>query len=116
MWFLSGMDYMGGIETFRAWVKKPGNLSMVDKVSIEELLPLKGIAEDALSIGQDEMPDCKGFKHMGFESHLIYDPEAQAAAELSPWIERQAYLDVDSTGSVNSSTKSWGARDNDPNN
>jgi chromosome segregation ATPase len=45
------VGYMGGIETFRAWVKKPRNFSKVDTVSVEELLPLKGMAEDALTIG-----------------------------------------------------------------
>ena len=101
------MGYMGGIKTFRAWVKKPKNFSKVDKVSVEELLPLKGIAKDALSIGQEEMPDCKGIKRMGFEPYLIYDPEAQAAAELSPRIECQADSNVDSMGLVNSSAESW---------
>jgi hypothetical protein len=78
----------------------------VDKVSVEELLPLKGIAEDALSIGQEEMPDCKGIKCMGFDPHLIYDSEAQAVAQLSPRAEHQANSDVDSTGSMNSSAES----------
>ena len=101
------VGYMGGIETFWAWVKKPENFSKVDKVFVEELLPLKGIAEDALSIEQEEMPNCKGIKRMGFKPHLIYDLEAQAVAWLSPRIERQADSDVDSTRSMNSSVESW---------
>ena len=46
------MGYIGGIETFRAWVKKLKNFSKVDKVSIEELLPLKGIADDTCPSGK----------------------------------------------------------------
>jgi hypothetical protein len=98
---------MGGIETFWAWVKKPENYLKVDTVSIEALLPLKGIAEDALAIGQEEMPDCRGIKRMGFEPHLLYDPEARAAARLSPRAERQVDSDVDSTGSAVSFAESW---------
>jgi hypothetical protein len=90
------VGYMGGIETFQAFVRKPENFLKEDTVYVEELLPLKGIAEDALAIGQEEMPDCRGIKHMGFEPHLLYDPEARAAARLSPRVERQADSDVDS--------------------
>jgi hypothetical protein len=89
----------------------------VDTVSVEELLPLKGIAEDALAIRQEEMPDCRGIKRMGFEPHLIYNPEAQAAVELPLRAERQADSDIDSTGSVGSSAESWDHVPNtDPNN
>ena len=70
-------------------------------------MPLKGIAEDALSIGQEEMPNCRGIKRMGFELHLIYDPEARATAEFSPRVECQADSDIDSMGSVNSFAESW---------
>jgi hypothetical protein len=97
------------LKPFEAWVRKPGNFLKVDTVYVEELLPLKGIAEDALAIGQEEMPDCRGIKHMGFEPHLLYDPEARAAARLSPRVERQADLDVDSIGSVGSFAESWDA-------
>jgi hypothetical protein len=88
---------MGGIETFQAWVKKPRNFSKVDIVSVEELLPLKGMVKDALTIGQKEMPDCRGIKCIRFEPHLIYDLGARAAAELPPRAERQADSDIDST-------------------
>jgi hypothetical protein len=79
---------MGGIETFRAWVKKLRNFSKVDTVSIEELLPLKGMAKDALTIGQKEMPNCRGIKRIRFEPYLIYDPGARAVAKLPPRAER----------------------------
>jgi hypothetical protein len=101
------MGYMEGIETLRAWVQKPGNFPRVDKVAIEELLPLKRIVENMLSIGQEEMPDCRGIRRMGFDPHLIYNHEARAAAKLSPRIERRVDSDIDSTGSVNSSTELW---------
>jgi hypothetical protein len=87
----------------------------VDTISTEEL-PLRGIAEDMLTIGQKEMPDCKGIKRMGFELHLIYDPEAQAATELPPRAEHQVDSDINSMGSVGSSIESWDRVPNmDPN-
>jgi hypothetical protein len=70
------MGYMGGIETLRAWVQKPSSFSRVDKVAVEELLPPKRIDEDALFIRHEEMPDCRGIRRMGFDLHLIYNPEA----------------------------------------
>ena len=33
------VGYMGGIKTFRAWVRKPKNFSKVDTISVGELLP-----------------------------------------------------------------------------
>lgn len=38
--------YLRGIETFQAWVRKLENFSMVETILVEELLPLKEIAED----------------------------------------------------------------------
>jgi hypothetical protein len=78
----------------------------VDTISVEELLPLKGITEDALAIGQEEMPDCRGIKRMGFVPHLVYDPEARAVAKLPPRAEHQADSDIDSMRSVGSSAES----------
>ena len=101
------MGYMRGIETFRAWVRKPGNFSKVSTISIEELLPLKGIAEDAETIGQKKMPDCRGIKHMGFEPYLIYNLEARAEVKLPPRVEHPVDLDIESTGSMGSSVESW---------
>jgi hypothetical protein len=101
------MGYMEGIETLRAWVQKPGNFSRVDKVALEELLPPKRIVENMLFIRQEEMPDCRGTRCMGFDPHLIYNHEARAAAKLSPRIECQVDSDIDSTGSMNSSAESW---------
>jgi hypothetical protein len=101
------VDYMGGIETLRAWIRKLGNFSKVETISAKELLPLKGIVEDEESIGQKEMLDCRGIKHMGFQPHLIYDPEARAKTKLSPRAKHQVDLDIDSTGSVGSSAESW---------
>jgi hypothetical protein len=101
------MGYIGGIETLRVWVQKPGNFSRVDKVAVKELLPPKRIVEDVLLIGQKEMPDCRGIRCMGFDPHLIYNSKARAAAGLSPRAERRVDSDVDSTSSVNSSAESW---------
>jgi hypothetical protein len=61
------LSYMEGIETHRAWVQKPGNFPRMDKVVVEELLPPKRIVENRLFIGQEEMPDCRGIKRMGFD-------------------------------------------------
>jgi hypothetical protein len=36
------MGYMGGFESFREWVKKPGNFLKVETVSSEDVVPLKG--------------------------------------------------------------------------
>jgi hypothetical protein len=101
------VGYIGGIETLWAWVRKPENYLKVDTVSVEQLLPLKGIAEDALAIGQEEMPDCRGSKCMGLEPHLLYDPDARVAVRLPPRIERHVHSGVDSTRSVGSSVESW---------
>jgi hypothetical protein len=69
------LGYMEGIETLPTWVQKPENFPKVDKVAVEELLPPKGVVDNLLSIGQEEMPDCRGIKHMGFDPHLLYDHE-----------------------------------------
>jgi hypothetical protein len=79
---------MEGIETLRTWVQKPGNFPKVDKVTVEELLPPKRVVDNLLSIGQEEMPDCRGIKHMGFDPNLLYDREVRAAAKVSPRVER----------------------------
>jgi hypothetical protein len=68
--------YLVGIETFRAWVRKPRNFSKVETVSGEALLPSKDIVEDAQTIGQEEMPDCRGIKYTRFKPYLIYVPKA----------------------------------------
>jgi hypothetical protein len=44
---------------------------------------------------------------MGFNPHLMYNPEARAAAKLPPRIEHKVYSDIDSTRSVNFSAESW---------
>jgi hypothetical protein len=79
----------------------------VDKVVVEELLPPKRIVENMLFIGQEEMLDCRGIKHMGFDPHLLYNREARVAAKISLRVERQVDSDTDSMGSVNSSAESW---------
>jgi hypothetical protein len=101
------LGYMEGIETLQAWVQKPGNFPRVDKVAVEELLPPKSIVENMLFIGQEEMPDCRGIKHMGFDPHLLYNREARATVKISPGKERRGDSDTDSIGSMNSSAESW---------
>jgi hypothetical protein len=51
----------------------------VDAVSVEELLPPNRIVENMLLIGQEEMPDCRGIKDMGFNpiSYIIVKPQPQ---------------------------------------
>jgi hypothetical protein len=98
---------MEGIETLRTWVQKPENFPKVDKVAIEELLPLKGVVDNLLSIEQEEMPDCRGIKHMGFDPYLLYDCEIRAATKVSPRVECRADPDTDSVGSMNSFAESW---------
>jgi hypothetical protein len=44
---------------------------------------------------------------MGFDPHLLYDREVQAAAKVSPRVERRVDLDTDSVGSINSFAESW---------
>jgi hypothetical protein len=98
---------MEGIESLRSWVQKPGNFPKVDAVSVEELLPSNKIVENMLLIGQEEMPDCRGIKNMGFDPHLLYNREALASAKVSSEKERQRDSQADSSGSVNSSVESW---------
>jgi hypothetical protein len=97
---------MEGIEFLRAWVQKPGNFPKVDKVSVEELLPPNRIVENMLLIGQEEMPDCRGIKDMGFDPHFLYNREAQAKAKISHEGERQGDSEADSTWTINSSAES----------
>jgi hypothetical protein len=77
----SGFDvgYMEGIESLQSWVQKSGNFPKVDAVSVEELLPPNRIVENMLLIGQEEMPDCRGIKDMGFDpiSYIIVKPQPQ---------------------------------------
>jgi hypothetical protein len=101
------VGYMEGIESLRSWVQKPGNFPKVDAVSVEELLPPNRIVENMLLIGQEEMPDCRGIKDMGFDPHLLYNREATASAKISHERERQGDSQADSSGSVNSSIESW---------
>ena len=101
------VGYLGGIETFRAWVRKPKNFSKVETIYAKELLPSKEIAKDAQTIEEEEMLDCRGIKYVGFKPHLIYNPKARAEPKLPPRAKRKADSDVDSTGSVGSSTESW---------
>jgi hypothetical protein len=77
------VGYMEGIESLWSWVQKPGNFPKVDAVSVEELLPSNKIVENVLLIGQEEMPDCRGIKDMGFDPHLLYNREASALVKIS---------------------------------
>jgi hypothetical protein len=90
-----------------AWVQKPGNFPKVGAVSVEELLPSNEIVENMLLIGQEEMPDCRGIKDMGFDPHLLYNRDASTSAKASCEEERQGDSPADSSGSVNSSVESW---------
>jgi hypothetical protein len=101
------VGYMEGIESLRSWVQKPGNFPKVDAVSVEELLPPNRIVENMLLIGQEEMPDCRGIKDMGFDPHLLYNREVIASAKISHKGERQGDSQADSSGSMNSSIESW---------
>jgi hypothetical protein len=98
---------MGGFESFREWIKKPGNFLKVETVSPEDVIPFKKAVLNVLSIGQEEMLDCRGIKSMGFKPHLVYSPEAWSRAHLPPRVECLEDSDVDSMKSVNSSTESW---------
>jgi hypothetical protein len=69
-----GAGYIGGIETFREWVKKPGNFFKVEIVFAEDLLPSKGIAEEAQTIGQKEMSDCRGIKYKVIHENTFLHP------------------------------------------
>ena len=53
------------------------------------------------------MPNCKGIKYIGSKPHLIYDPRAQAEANLPPITEHKEDSDINSTGSVGSLAESW---------
>jgi hypothetical protein len=101
------VGYMEGIESLRSWVQKPGNFPKVDAVSVEELLPSNEIVENMLLIGQEEMPDCRGIKDMGFEPHPLYDREASTSTKAFGKEDPQGDSPVDSSGSVNSSVESW---------
>jgi hypothetical protein len=83
---------MEDIESLRSWVQKPGNFPKVGAVSVEELLPSNEIVENLLLIGQEEMPDCRGIKEMGFDPHLLYNREALALAKSSCETEHQGDL------------------------
>jgi hypothetical protein len=104
------VGYMEGIESLRSWVQKPGNFPKVGAVSVEELLPTNKIVENLLLIGQEEMPDCRGIKEMGFDPHLLYNREALALVKSSCETEHQGDSQADSSGSVNSSVESWDNR------
>jgi hypothetical protein len=101
------VGYMEGIESLRSWVQKPGNFPKVGAVSVEELLPSNEIVENMLLIGQEEMPDCRGIKDMGFDPHLLYNHDASTSAKASREEGRQEDSPADSSGSVNSSIDSW---------
>jgi hemerythrin superfamily protein len=101
------LGYMEGIKILRVWVQKPSNFPKVDKVEVEELLPLNRVVENLMSIGQEKMPDCRGIKHMGFDPYLLYDHEVQAIVETSLGGKCQGDSDIDSIGSMNSSVESW---------
>jgi hypothetical protein len=69
------MGYIGGFESFREWVKKPGNFLKVETVSPQDVAPFKRAIANVVSIGQEEMPDCQGLKCMRFKPHLVYNQE-----------------------------------------
>jgi hypothetical protein len=79
----------------------------VGGVAVEDLLSPKGVIDTLLSIRQEEMPDCRGIKHMGFDPHHVYDHEVQTTTRASPRVEHQTDMDTDSVGSMNSSAESW---------
>jgi hypothetical protein len=101
------MGYLGGFETLRDWVRKPGNFLKIDTISPKDVAPLKEVISNVSSVGRREIPDCQGIKRMGFRPHLIYDSEARFRAQLPPRIDRPEESDVDSTQSINSSAESW---------
>jgi hypothetical protein len=105
------MGYIGGFESFREWFKKPGNFLKVETVAPEDITPFKKAVLNVLSIDQEEMPDCRGIKCMGFKPHLVYRPKAWSQARLPHRAECQEDSDVDSTKSVNSSTEPWDRAD-----
>jgi hypothetical protein len=78
------MGYLGGFETLKDWVKKPGNFLKIDSIFPKDVAPLKKMISNVSSIGQREMPDCQGIKRIGFRLHLMYDPEARSRAQLPP--------------------------------
>jgi hypothetical protein len=101
------MGYLGGFETLRDWARKLKIFLKIDTISPKDAAPLKKVISNVSSIGRREMPDCRGIKRMGFRPYLIYDLEARSRAQLPPRVDRPEESDVDSTQSVNSSTKSW---------
>lgn len=44
---------------------------------------------------------------MGFQPHLIYDPQTRVEEKLPPRVERKEDLNIDSTRLVGSSVESW---------
>jgi hypothetical protein len=66
-------------------------------------VPSKQLAREAMSIGQEEMPDCRGITYLGFKPHLKYDPKARVEAELPPRVECKEDSDIDSIKLVGSS-------------
>jgi hypothetical protein len=59
------------------------------------------------TIGQEEMPDYKGIRYIGFKLHLIYGPKAWVEAKLPPRAECKEDSNINSTGSMCSSAESW---------
>jgi hypothetical protein len=106
------MGYVGGFETLRDWVKKPENIPRIDTILPRDIAPLKQAISKVSSIGQKEMPDCRGIKRMGFRPHLIYDPETRSRAQLPPKVDHPEESNVDSVQSINSSIESWDHQEN----
>jgi hypothetical protein len=107
------MGYIGGFETLKDWVKKPGNFLKIDSISPKDVAPLKKAISNVSCIGQREMPNCRGIKCMGFRPHLIYDLEARSRAQLPPRVDHLEESDVDSTQSVTSFAESWDRQEDD---
>lgn len=70
-------------------------------------MPSKQLAQEAMSIGQEEMPDCREITYLKFKPHLKYEPKARAEAELPSRVERKEDSDIDSIKLVGSSAESW---------
>jgi hypothetical protein len=47
------MGYIEGFESFREWVKKPGNFLKVETVAPEDVIPSKKAVLNVLSIDQE---------------------------------------------------------------
>ncbi|XP_059459492.1 uncharacterized protein LOC132189035 [Corylus avellana] len=101
-----GLGYITGFETFRDWVKNPSNLINLYTVNAEDVPPAEQAIEEVASIGQKEMPDCKGITFFGYNpfarSEVVGHPEAKEHLEPEEHSD-----DNDSSKSVYVSEEEW---------